>query len=393
MQSPVSSESSAYDIYVNGTSSASPVYKYPTHSLDHTEAHFGAWEYFYNGTVCQPGTGGYMKITEKAPYDMNSLKAAIYHAEAGTGEIAKAISKCTFKPGERAFTKIISNCGRWRSSEKAFEVFQAMIEKRGVRPNTIVYTALVTACATAEDFEAMIDAFGQMKKAGRKDISCQPNEVTYNKLITASEENGYYAFAVTCFQDVVKRNLAVDRVAYYSALTSCVKSKSWKEAERVLFIMHEKGFAATLENYSAMIKHYGEKGEVQTAVNLFIKLQEMNQCVDKHCCHALMKAFELANNLEMVVELLNCMWEEDIPVKMDTYLSSLRVFALKGQWKPSLTILKRMVLDYDRIPKEAKSLILTAAKTSNKTEIVKQLEDLFNNEESDQDDYSSTASE
>eukprot|EP00210_Caulerpa_lentillifera_P005178 g4950.t1 len=384
MQSPVSSDSSAYDFGVYGMSYASPMYDY------HTQAFIGTWEdCCYNGTmICQPSLEDDKRLATKAPWDMNSLKASIYHADAGTGEIAKIVSSCTFKPREAAFTKIISICGRWKSSEKAFEVFRAMVEKRGVRPNTITYTALVSACAAAGDFEAAIDAFSQMKNAARTRPSCQPNEVTYNKIITASEENGYYAFAFNCFQDMLSRGVEGDRVLYLSALNSCIKIESWKEAEYVLSVMHGRGFAATLTHYTAIIDHYGEKGEVQAAVDLFVELQELNQCVDEHCCHALMKAFELANSADMVMELLTCMWDAEVRVKMSTYISALRVLALKGEWQPSLTILKRMVRDYDMIPEEAKGLILTAAKTSNKTEIAKRLEDLFNNEGSENDDSS-----
>eukprot|EP00210_Caulerpa_lentillifera_P005233 g5000.t1 len=382
MQSPVSSDSSACDPRVYGISYTSPVYEYP--SLDHTKAHYGTWEYCYNGTnICQPGFDRYTQVTAIRPWDMNSLKAAIYHAEAGTGQIAKIVSSCAFKPREAAFTKIISICGRWKSSEKAFEVFEAMVEKRGLLPNTITYTALISACITAGDFDVAMDTFHKMKNAAITDSTCDPNEVTYSKIITFSEECGYYAFAVNCFREMVTKGIKADRTIYYSALNSCVKTECWEEAEGVLSIMHGEGFSATLENYTAMIKHYGKNGKVQTAIDLFIKMQELNQCVDEHCCHALMKAFELANNLEMVAELLNCMWEEGIRVKLSTYVSALRIFAPKGQWKSSYTIFKEMVLDYDTIPDEAKGLILTAAKASKKTEIAKNLEDLFSNEASD----------
>eukprot|EP00210_Caulerpa_lentillifera_P005231 g4998.t1 len=359
-----------------------PAYVYPP--VPHTQLSPDKWKVYHNGTkICQTSTGHYAQISAMGPWDMNSLKAAIRRAVAGTGEIANIISSCTFKPREAAFTKIISMCGRWKSSEKAFEVFQAMVERRGVQPNAITYTALIAACSVAEDYNAAMKAYNKMKNAASTDPSCQPNEVTYNKIITASEENGNYAFAINCFHETVTRGVEVDRAVYYSVLNSCLKTESWEEAERILSIIHGKGFAATLENYSAMIDHYGEKGEAQTAVDLFITIQELNQCVDEHCCHALMKAFERVNSLEMVAELLNCMWEEGIRVKMSTYVSALRVFASKGQWKPSLTILKRMVLDYDVIPEEAKALILTAATESNEIEIARTLEDLFNDNGSD----------
>eukprot|EP00210_Caulerpa_lentillifera_P005237 g5004.t1 len=383
MHSPLSSKSSAYDPGVNGMSYTTPVLEYL--SLDHTKAQLRTLEYCYNGTsICQPGFGRYTQVAAIRPWDMNSLKAAIYHAEAKSGQIAKIISSCAFKPREAAFTKIISICGRWKCSEKAFEVFEAMVEKRGLFPNTITYTALLSACIAAGDFDSAMDAFHKMKIAAITDPSCQPNEVTYNRVITASEESGKYAFAINCFHETETRGVEVDRAVYYSVLNACLKTESWEEAERVLSIMHGKGFAATLENYSAMIKHYGKNDEAQTAADLFITMQEMNQYVDEHCRHTLMNAFELANYSEMAEVLLNCIWEEKFRAKLSTYVSALRVFALKGQKKPPLTIFKRMVPDYDvMIPEEAKNLILTAAKAFNQTEIEKRLDNFFSNEVND----------
>eukprot|EP00210_Caulerpa_lentillifera_P005230 g4997.t1 len=368
-------------------------YSYPSYvylPVAHSQASLHTWEHYYSDSViCQYSFGRYTQAAVIKPWDMNSLKAAIYHAEVGTGEIANIISSCAFKPREAAFTKIISICGRWKSSEKAFEVFEAMVEKRGLLPNTITYTALISACITAGDFDAAMDAFHKMENAARIDSTCEPNEVTYSKVITVCEECGYYAFAVNCFHEMVTKGIKADRAVYYSALNSCVKTECWEEAEGVLSIMHGEGFPATLEKYTAIIDYYGEKGEVQIAMDLFTKMQELNQCVDEHCCHALMKAFERVNSLEMVVELLNCMWEEGIRVKMSTYVSALRVFASRGQWKPSLTIFKRMVHDYDTIPEEAKALILRTTKESNETEIAKTLEDLFTNEANDREASSS----
>eukprot|EP00210_Caulerpa_lentillifera_P004571 g4361.t1 len=144
--------------------------------------------------------------------------------------------------------------------------------------------------------------------------------------------------------------------------------------------MHGKGFAASLANYAMMINYYGEMGQMENAVNLFIELQELDQKVDQQCYHALMRAFELAENDDMAMDLVYSMWDTEISVKMPTYISALRIFALKGKWRQSLKILKRMAIDRNSIPEEAKELILTAAKFSNNEVIVKKLEDVFNND-------------
>eukprot|EP00210_Caulerpa_lentillifera_P009645 g9201.t1 len=328
------------------------------------------------------------------PWDMNSLKTALCAARTGTREVANIIMSCDFDPREAAFTKLISACGMWKDSKKAIEVFQAMTEKRDIRPNTITYTALISACSSSGDSVAAMEVFKNMKIAAMTDPNCCPNDVssatllsfklrmyvTYNKIITASECGGFHKFAVNCFQEMKDQGIEGDRAVYCSALHSCIQLQSWNEAETVLSIMHGKGFATSLANYAVMINYYGEMGQMENAANLFIELQELDQKVDQQCCHALMRAFELAENDDMAMDLVYSMWDTEISVEMPTYISALRIFALKGKWRKSLKILKRMAIDGNSIPEEAKELILKAARSSDNEIVVKKLEDVFNND-------------
>jgi len=122
-------------------------------------------------------------------------------------------------------------------------------------------------------------------------------------MITASEDSGHYDFAVRCFEEMEERGLKGDRAVYFSALNCCLHTKSWQTAESVFSVMHGKGFAATLENYTIMLEYYGEQGQVENAVNLFIKLQDLGQKVDQVCCHALMKVFEVAGRDDLAANL------------------------------------------------------------------------------------------
>eukprot|EP00210_Caulerpa_lentillifera_P009644 g9200.t1 len=311
---------------------------------------------------------------------MNSLKEALHAASTGTGEVADVIMSCDFSPREAAFTKIIGACGRWKDSKKALEVFQTMIDKSGLRPNTITYTALISACSSTGDCVAAMKVFKNMKTASMTDPDCQPNDVTYNKIITASECGGFHKFAVNCFQEMKDRGIEGDRAVYCSALHSCIQTQSWNEAELVLSIMHGKGFATSLENYAVMINYFGETRRMKSALNLFIEMQDLDQKVNRECCHSLMRAFELAERDDMAMDLLKSMWEAEISVEMPTYISALTVFALKDNMEDSLVTLERMTPDFRSISGDTKELILAAAKSSNSEIIVKNVEEFFDKE-------------
>lgn len=179
---------------------------------------------------------------------------------------------------------------------------------------------------------------------------------------------------------MTEQGIEGDRAVYCSALHSCLQTNTWKEAETILSLMHGKGFAASLANYATMIAYYGENGQLDKAVSLFIELQELEQRVDQRCCHALMRGFEVSKKDDMAMKLMESMWDAGIQVEMSTYISALRVFALTGKWRHTLSTLKTLATDYNSIPEEAKNLILTAVKASNKESIVKRLEDVFNND-------------
>eukprot|EP00210_Caulerpa_lentillifera_P005247 g5014.t1 len=313
----------------------------------------------------------------KVPWDMHSLKAAVREAEVGTGQVANAIRSSTFRPREQAFTKLISVCGRWRQVKKALEVFEAMLDCHGVRPNTITYTALIAACNAAGDCKSAVEVFYKMKTAAKTDPNCRPNEVTYSKIITASDNAGYHGFAVSCFCEMEDYGIPVDQLTYCATLHSCLQTQLWKKAIEILSNMHEKGLAANVEDYYAMITYYGEKAEWEEALTLFLTMQKLGQSVDEYCCHALMRAFELAGISDMAMELLNSMWEENIFVQIETYLSAISAFTYHGKWEEVLKVVGRMINTFDAIPQETKRQILTAAQDSADKNVINKLELLF----------------
>ena len=59
------------------------------------------------------------------------------------------IANAAFQPQAAAFTSMLSMCAKNREWQKALEVFQAMRDYHpAVRPNTVHYSSLISACAT-----------------------------------------------------------------------------------------------------------------------------------------------------------------------------------------------------------------------------------------------------
>ena len=105
------------------------------------------------------------KPTPDAIVDMDSLRDRV--AEAQPGTIRSIIAATTFRPREAAFTALIVQCAKSRdkSWEKAVEVFEVLRATPGVSPNCISYSAVISACSSAGQWEQAESLFRQMVRA------------------------------------------------------------------------------------------------------------------------------------------------------------------------------------------------------------------------------------
>ncbi len=71
------------------------------------------------------------------------------------------IANAAFQPQAAAFTSMLSMCAKNREWQKALEVFQAMRDYHpAVRPNTVHYSSLISACATVGRCEEAMQVTG-----------------------------------------------------------------------------------------------------------------------------------------------------------------------------------------------------------------------------------------
>jgi len=310
----------------------------------------------------------------QAPFDMDSLKAAIQVARPDCGEVRKAIESSTFKPRERAFTRLINMCGRQKESRKALEVFETMLDYRGVRPNTYTYSALISACSSAGDWDLAVDVFHRMKTAATSDPRCRPNQVTFNAIISASERGGHYDVCLACFQDMMNTEYSPDSVTYCSAINACQKLGRWEEAERILSVMHSHRFVASLGIYSTMIDHYATHSSWEAALDLFLTMQMLGQSVDARCCHGLMLALEAGQQPDMAFQLIEAMWDNDICIETSMYVTALRIMAPAAMWEQVLQVITKLHERGSTVPLEAVSLLISSMKSAGRADLALRIE-------------------
>ena len=226
----------------------------------------------------------------RAPWDMDTLKSAIFKAKAGSGEIAEALKTCTFAPRAQAFTTLINLCGRLRECDKAIEVFESMESVRGVKPNTYTYSALIAACSSSGEWEKALEIFRAMKKASVSNPDCLPNEVTYSTVITACQRGGLVKTAMDLYEEMLEADLLPDQGSFNSILSAVERNERFDLAEKILSDMHEQGLTGNPSIYCELIENYSKAGDWSKIVKLFEQLRRIQGHPEEAVRQEVMKA-------------------------------------------------------------------------------------------------------
>lgn len=201
------------------------------------------------------------------------LKAAVAAATVGTGEIAAAIKKRAASLRGPSFAAVLKECGRTGAQEKGKEVFAGMVAA-GVKPNVYTWGALVGCLAasgrTMADAEA---AFADMQAAARDDPDVTPNTVVWSALISAANAGGDPARALRHFDAMRAAGVPADHITYAAALAAADRARDPDAALRLLDGMHASGAAAPADTYIKTVDALGAAGRWSDAVELFITAQ------------------------------------------------------------------------------------------------------------------------
>lgn len=201
---------------------------------------------------------------------VDDLKAAIAAARPGSGEIASLIKAKGASLRGPVFTSLLKECGRAGAHEKGREVFAAMVAA-GIPANVYTYGALIgcmSACGQAAEAER---AFEEMQAAAADDSSLAPNTIIWSALISACERGGAPAKALDYFDAMLVAGVAPDHITFAAALAAADRARDADAALRLLDRMHAAGAAAPSDTYVKIMELLGNRwGD---AVELFVSAQ------------------------------------------------------------------------------------------------------------------------
>ncbi|KDD74803.1 hypothetical protein H632_c1064p1, partial [Helicosporidium sp. ATCC 50920] len=203
--------------------------------------------------------------------DVDTLKARLSSARAGTGEVAAVVASVTFQPRAAAFTSLIQAASKSKDTQKALEIFRAMQDVAGVQANTFTYSALISALAKSGQWELAEHYFYELKGCAGDDPRTQPNTVTFSALINAYEKGGQLDRALQAFQAQLDAEVDPDLITFSSLVSACERAGRCDWAAALLDMMHSFGLSGSAHMYNAVIAACGS--DWNTALEVFLGMQ------------------------------------------------------------------------------------------------------------------------
>jgi len=213
---------------------------------------------------------------------------------------------------------------------------------KGVEPNVVTYSSLMNAyamCGQVEGAEAVLE---RMQVQG-----VQPNLITFNSLATAYARDGNIAGAA----DVLRRmqtdaHVMPNTVSYNAVLSAHAQLGSWKGAEEVIQHMSKSNVQPNAASFNTLIDAYAAKGNVEGAENV---LQRMNNLTEVEpnviSFSSVINAYSMRGDWRGAENLLRRMQYQGVQPNLVTYNSLMTAYSKDGNYNGAEDVLRRMHAD------------------------------------------------
>merc|ERR1712146_613455 len=138
--------------------------------------------------------------------------------------------------------------GQW---QEALRLLDEM-KKNNIAPDTITYSAAISACEKGGQSQEALRLLDEMKKN-----NIPPNTITYNAAISACEKGGQWQEALRLLDEMKKNNIAPNTITYNAAISACEKGEQWQEALRLLDEMESKKLLPREITVASIIDFHG----------------------------------------------------------------------------------------------------------------------------------------
>lgn len=180
-----------------------------------------------------------------------------------------------FKHDGHTYTTMVGILGRARQFGVINKLLDQMIND-GCEPNIVTFNRLIHSYGKANYLNEAMGVFNQMRKVG-----CVPDRVTYCTLIDIHAKAGYLDVAIDLYQRMQENGLSPDTFTY-SVIINCLGKAGHLAAAHKLFCkMVNQGCVPNLVTYNIMIALHAKARNYESSLQLYRDMQSAGFLPDK----------------------------------------------------------------------------------------------------------------
>lgn len=200
-----------------------------------------------------------------------------------------------------SYSKLISLCGEIQNVETALRVFSSM-EAQGLRPNSSIFNALVSASLSSRNFTTALSLYELMERSEEYKSDAD----TYNAFISTYAKLGNKKAMQAWYLAKLAAGFSPDFRAYESLIFGCVKSKDFVDAERFYEEMTVAGFIPNSSIMQNMLVVYCEKRNVtETKKYLKYAMEDDSLYINRDTLMKIVRLFKELGSMQDMEELLD----------------------------------------------------------------------------------------
>ncbi|KAK7260738.1 hypothetical protein RIF29_27022 [Crotalaria pallida] len=200
------------------------------------------------------------------------------------------------------FSELIFLCGKLQNVQLGIRVFTSM-EANGVKPTSLVFNSLISACLSSHDIVTAFSLFEIMESSD----SCKPDFHTYNIFISAFSNSGNVDAMLACYSAKKTAGHGPDLRMFEYLISGCVNSKNFEIADRFFEEMIISEIIPSVSILETMLKGLCKQKNLGRAEEFFKFVLDKRWDINENMAEKLVALYHEQGRVEMMEELLETM--------------------------------------------------------------------------------------
>ncbi|MED6135152.1 hypothetical protein PIB30_043509 [Stylosanthes scabra] len=232
-------------------------------------------------------------------------------------------------------SRIITLYGKSRMYRHARKVFDEMTQRNCTR-TVLSFNALLAAYLHSRKFGLVQTLFKELPK----ELSVEPDLVSYNILIKALCESGSFDSGLEMLEEMEKKGVNPNSITFNTLLDGLYAKGRFEDGERLWVSMGGKGIAPDIRTCNSRLMGMALEKKTKEAVEFMEEMKKDGVKPDVFSFHALIKGFVNEGNLEEAKKWFDEIGKSEFDPHKVTYATLIPFLCEKGDLKTAHEVSK-----------------------------------------------------